>query len=144
MNRACFFVFILFTAYLISCSNRYKEETNAFQGYLLENFNKKIPSDSHEYILLSQFYCAGCVQRILIDISNKLKNSNNDSITVLTYDLEKIPQNLRQKVKVLLDENARYEHVFSIANVAIVKTKNGQVVDVKIINLDDIEWQDNN
>ncbi len=144
MNRVYFFISIFFISSLISCNNRYKDETNAFQSYLLENFNEKIPSDSHEYVLLSQFYCAGCVQRILIDISNKLKNSHNDSITVITYDLKKVPQNLKKKVTVLLDKNARYEHIFSIANVAIVKTNNGQVMDVKIINLDDIEWQDKN
>ncbi len=141
MNRVYFFVIIIFAYLLTSCNHRYKVETNAFQGYLLETFNEKIPSESHEYILISQFQCSGCVQRTLIDISNKFNGKQNDSITVITFDLDKVPEILKKKVTVLLDEDAKYEHFLSIANVAIVKTNRGQIIDIKIINLDDIEWQ---
>ncbi len=139
MNKL-YFGFIIFILSLTSCNSRYQKETNAFQSYLHETFNENIPSDdSHKYILIAQFNCAGCVQRILIDISNNLKNRKNDSITLITYNMDKVPYNLMKKIKVLVDEDAKYENIFSIANIAIVKTNRGQIKDVKIINLDDIE-----
>ncbi len=138
MNKL-YFGFIIFILSITSCNSRYKKETDKFNYYLLNMFGENIPQSRMDYILIGQFNCAGCVQRILIDISNKLKNENNDSITVITFDLDKVPYNLKEKVKVLLDENAKYENIFSIANVAIVKTNRGKIMDVKIINLDDIE-----
>jgi hypothetical protein len=138
MNKL-YFGFIIFILSLTSCNSRYKKETNAFRGYLSETFNEKIPPESHEYILISQFQCSGCVQRILIDISNNLNGKQNDSITVITFKLDKVPEILKKKVTVLLDEDAKYEHFLSIANVAIVKTNRSQIIDIKIVNLDDIE-----
>lgn len=130
------FIFIL----ILSCNNRNEKETKAFQEYLTSNFKKQIPEDEHIYLLISRFNCAGCVQRIFFEISGKLKNRENHSITILTYDLNLVPENLKNKVTILLDKNAQYENIgLSIANVALIKTNKGKFNSMQIINLDKIE-----
>ena len=135
------FIFIL----ILSCNNRNEKETKSFQEYLTSNFKKQIPEEQHIYLLISRFNCAGCVQKIFFEISGKLKNKEIHSITILTYDLNLVPENLKNKITVLLDENAQYENIgLSIANVALIKTNKRKINSIQIINLNKITTIVNN
>ncbi len=140
MNKHYLF-FLLFISFLIlSCNHRNENKTKTFNRYLINNFHEKIPDNEHIYLLISTFRCYGCTQKILFEISEKVQNGEKNSITILTYDLNIVPQDLQRKVKVLLDKNAQYEHIgLSIANIALLKTNKGKIMTIQMINLDKID-----
>lgn len=129
----------LFSILSQSCTNKYSEETKSFQKYLSDVFNEKIPESKHIYLLIAQFRCSGCVEQSLLKIAGKISNRENPEVTVLTFDTKLVPDTLSKQVKVLLDKNSGYETIQSIANIALIKTERGKIIEIKIINLDDTD-----
>lgn len=131
---------LLFSFFLISC-NRFRHETAGFNQYLSYTFHETIPEAEHTFLLLSSYGCPGCVEKTFLSISEKIKDQpKNKEITILTYDVSLVPTSLSQTVKVQLDANQGYENVgIPIANLAMVKTKNGKIVKIQMINLDNMD-----
>ena len=129
-------LFLFFTTFLQSCTTKYSDETISFQNYLGEVFHEKIPENKHVYLLIAQFRCAGCVEQSLGKIADKISKGLNSEVTIITYDNSIVPFALTRKVKVLLDKNAGYEAILSIANIALIKTENGKINAIEMINLD--------
>lgn len=120
-----------------SCADKYSNETKLFQKYLGEVFHEKMPENKHIYLLIAQFRCAGCVEQTLGKIAGKVTRMSKPEVTVITYDSNLIPVSLTKNVQVLLDKDSGYEAIQSIANIALIKTENGKILTVKMINLDD-------
>jgi len=140
MNKSILIPIAFFSFLLLSCNERYVNETKDFNKYLTDNYQEKIPINEHIYLLICTFNCSGCVQKTLLKISGKVKNNKCHSITILTYDLNKIPYSLKSKVNVLFDKNAQYENIgLSVANIALVKTNKRKIVTIQIINFDKID-----
>jgi hypothetical protein len=103
-------------------------------------FHEKLSENDHTYLLLATFRCSGCVENALMKISQKLNKRSGEKITILTSDLSLVPDNLRKKVKVLLDKDTGYENIgIPMANIAMIKTSKGKIVKIQMINLDDTD-----
>ncbi|OQX82272.1 MAG: hypothetical protein B6D64_00895 [Bacteroidetes bacterium 4484_276] len=140
MNKFSLVPLVLFTLLILSCDNKYLNETNVFNNYLNDNFHEKIPNDEHKYLLVGEFKCNGCVEKTFLEINKNVKDEKFNSVTIITYDLLIVPDSIENRTKVLLDENAMFERIgLSIANVTLVKTNNSKIVKIKVINLNEIE-----
>lgn len=129
---------VLFLSFFMqSCTTKYSDETRTFQKYLGEVFREKIPENKNVYLLIAQFRCAGCVEQSLGKIADKISKGLNSEVTIITYDASLVPFSLSRNVRVLVDKNAGYETIQSIANIALIKTEKGKINTIKMINLDD-------
>jgi hypothetical protein len=134
----CIFYFILLLA-MISCSNKKSDETKSLE-ILLSNFDAKISSEPHIYFLQSNFYCKGCVQEFYSAIGRSLiKDSNSKSkFTLFIKQNEIIPHMINDRLTVIVDSMNLVDIYFPrLANISIVKTKNGNVEFIKTINIED-------
>ena len=123
-----------------SCDTKFANETNYFQKYMNDIFHEKLSENDHIYLLIATFRCSGCVENALTKIYIKAKKGSGENITILTSNLSLIPDNLRKKVKVLIDKDAGYENIgIPMANMAMIKSSNGKIVKIMMINLDDTD-----
>jgi len=139
MNKS-YLIIIAFFIFLIQFCNPHTDyETKVFETYLMDQFTETIPNNNHTYLIVSEFHCSGCLQKIFTDIYGKVRLEYFDSLTILTYDSTLIPEHIRKHAKVLLDKDVAYEYIgLSIANVTVVRTKNCSIKSIEVINLDDI------
>lgn len=140
MNKYCLIIIVCLLILIQSCNSHFNYETEVFNKYLMDQYQETIPYDNHTYLLISGFHCSGCLQKIFTDIYGKASPKYFDSLTILTYDLTLVPNNVRKQAKILFDKDAVYENIgLSIANVTVIETINGGVKNIRVINLDDIE-----
>ena len=139
INKYFLFSTLLMLIFL-SCSNKFANETNSLKNYLSDTFHEKIPDAEHTYLLIATFRCSGCVENALQKISDKIRIDPNSNITIVSYDVSLIPDTLKAKVKVLLDTETMYENIgIPIANIALIKTSNGKIDKIEMINLDNAD-----
>lgn len=130
----------LILLFLYACNDAYFNETRCFNQYLNKRFQSKIPIDEHTFLLVATFRCSGCVQNSLLSISEKINENSVNSTTIITSDTVLIPNSIREKIVILLDENKEYENIgIPIANLALFKTKKGKIIEIRILNLDNSE-----
>ncbi|MDO9258034.1 MAG: hypothetical protein Q7U54_21150 [Bacteroidales bacterium] len=134
------FLFVFFISFFSqSCNDRYRNETISFQNYLSNTFKQKIPEVEHIYLLVSRFGCPNCIDQALIKISEKTVNKQEIGITIVTYDTTLVSKTFIKRAKILFDNNAEYETILPIANLALIKTERGKISKIKILNLDEME-----
>jgi hypothetical protein len=134
-------LFILFLSMnFLSCNNSFNSATNSFNNYLNSHFHENIPNEEHIYLLISTFKCSGCVENSLNIISGKIYNQSGTNITILTYDSTIVPESLKKKVEILVDNNADYEKTgIEMANILLIKTHHSIITRMLIIDLDNSE-----
>jgi hypothetical protein len=134
-------VFTLLAIMLISsCNTKFHEQSDAFNSYLLNQFHEKIPSAKHTYVVHSQFGCYGCVKQTFSLIDKLITKNQVDFISILTYDSTFLIGSLKNNCKVLFDKNAKYEQIgLDIANITLIKTLDGNIIEMEVISLNDIE-----
>lgn len=140
MKNKHIFCVALFFLLFPSCRNQFADETSNFQKYLGDTFQEKIPESNHTFLLISSFRCSGCVENALFKISRKTDKNSTNKITILTFDSSLIPDTLRSNFKILSDNKTGYEKIgISIANIALIKTSEGKIDKIRIINLDETD-----
>jgi hypothetical protein len=135
---------LLATLFILSCNTKFHEQSDAFNSYLLSQFHEKIPSAKHTYVIHSQFGCYGCVKQTFTQIDKLITKNQIDLISILTYDSTFLIGSLKNKCKVLFDKNAKYEQIgLDIANITFVKTFDGEIIEMVVISLNDVDGKIN-
>lgn len=120
-------LFLAFSFLFLSACNHADKETLAFQKYLNETFNKKIPMEKHYYLLCPGTQCKGCN---FFD-ADKLDVGINQKFTVITtYP----PHNFKGFYHFLEDTTGILEALplVNYSNKLII-TKGGQVKSITLV-----------
>jgi hypothetical protein len=140
MNKFIIFVFLTFVILAVACANKYANETLVFNNYLSETFNINIPDDSHTFLVESSFQCPGCVERTYLSILNHAKFNQQNSITIITFDDGTVPEQLKNTLTVIVDEDAKYESLgIPFGNITVIETQKKRIKSIKSIQLPEIE-----
>lgn len=134
-------LFFLLIVAMISCNFRKSDETQSLEE-LMSHFDARIPTEPHIYLLQSSFSCKGCVQKTFSAIDKSLiyDYNNKNKITLIIKQNETIPQRINDNLTTLIDSMNLVDIYFPrLANISIVKTKNGNVDFIKTINIDDLK-----
>ncbi len=140
MNKK--FAWTLFTLLLVafSCSDSYEGETLVFNKYLGDTFGLEITDRNHTYLIESTFQCAGCVDKTYLSILNHAKSNHKHSITIITFDNGKVSEQLKTKLSVLVDEDAKYESLgIPFGNITIIETQAKRIKSIRSIQLPEID-----
>ncbi len=124
-------IYVSLLLLLVSACNNTSEETKSLQK-ILATYNEKIKPDHHIYIIRSQHYCSGCVQRIYLDMEKILKKDKQ--VTIISYDKNHLTQSTLKKVNFILDsKNVTDKILNNYANMTIFETKRGEVLNYHLV-----------
>jgi hypothetical protein len=132
----------LFTILLItfSCSDKYESETLVFNKYLVDTFGVEIPDSKHTYLVESTFQCIGCVVKTYYAMLDHVNQDTPNSFTIITFDSNQVPNELKNRITVLEDKTAKYESLeITFANITIVQTKTNRIKSINSIQLPEID-----
>ncbi len=140
MNKWNVVYLLLLVFTMISCNQEFSQETESFENYLKTTFDKDYKAAPHYYLIVSQFRCHACVIKTLDEIATRVNHTNANSFTILTFDFQIIPDEIRSKIEILSDSEEGYESLgISLANLTIVKTDNYKIRKITVVNLDEIQ-----
>ena len=127
-------LFIIINSCNIQKSDR---KTEIFSNYLQKEFNVKIPDSLHYYIIIPEYGCKGCMQRIVKLSVERIEDDIRKHVTfILSNRDEIISFDLFQDYKLLHDKDQVIDYLaLNIANVTIIVTRKEKVT--KIINVND-------
>lgn len=140
LNKRLKYLLLVLILQVASCSSEYDMESKEFDDYLFQTFQEKIPETRHIYIVVGSFQCKGCVQKTLLKIDERVTGKVQNTCSILSATLEKIPLSLLQKVNLKLDNEFGFEKIgIDIANVTLIRTNHKKIELIKFIPLDEID-----
>jgi len=124
---------------ITQCNPRQDSKSKIFSDYLNSQFNEKIPTDIHRFILIPKMACKGCSEEFLKELT-ALANKQPHNFTFISSNNELIPQHLNIKVKLLKDSKGYLDNLnLNIANVTIIFTESENITAIKSLNLDETQ-----
>jgi hypothetical protein len=115
---------------ICSCAEKEDKQTKILSGYLDKNFKLAIPDSLQYYFLIPKLGCAGCDQKLLVEL-NKI-DYKNKNIILITSKKKDMLYDLIPPVPVLYDTLGTLDVLnLNLYNVCIVKTKNRKINFIK-------------
>jgi hypothetical protein len=140
MNKTFLGAFFTILLIAFSCSDKYANETHVFKKYLSDTFGLEIPDREHTYLVESAFQCKGCVVKTYHAMLDQINQDTLNSFTIITYDSNQVPNELKSMIAVLEDKTAKYESLgIPFSNITIIQTKANRIKSIKSIQLPEID-----
>lgn len=120
---------IIVVAMIFSCNNKPKnQDTELFAGYLETSLHSSIPSDSSNYILISEFGCHGCIEGTI----NKLRDKANVTFILSKAAYHNYMENMQLPAnRYRIDSTGEINRLkYHGGNVGIVQTANHAVYNI--------------